>query len=317
MELIEAFSTENDCYRRNLAKDDSRYTEFQSRGPTGLMLHSVGCAQPEAKVFAARWNRPGLEVAVHAVVGPGGRVYQCLPWHFRGWHAGGSANDTHVGVEMTEPACLRYTGGASFTCSDLSAARAHCRETYDTAVELFAMLCERFRLDPMTSILSHAEGAAQGIASNHADPEHLWRGLGMDYTMDGFRRAVQAKMSPLYRVRRTWSDAKGQRGAYRSRESAVKACPEGYGVYDAAGNEVYRNPTSTLTREQILTALGDKFIATVRDLPDWARPEVQALLDLGLLDGGSDDPEAIAMLLSDLRVAIVAYRAFRMLQKKE
>ena len=314
MELIEAFSTENDCYKRNLAKDDSRYTRFQSRGPTGLMLHSVGCAQPEAKVFAERWNRPGLEVAVHAVIGPGGKVYQCLPWHFRGWHAGGSANDTHVGIEMTEPACLRYTGGASFTCTDADAARAHCRSTYDTAVALFAMLCGKYDLDPMTAIASHAEGAARGIASNHGDPEHLWRGLGMDYTMDGFRRDVKVKMTPLYRVRRTWSDAKGQLGAYRSRESAVKACPEGYGVYDEAGNEVYRNQEAALTREQILTALGDKFIATVRDLPDWARPEVQALLDLGLIDGGSDDPEAIAMLLSDLRVAIVAYRAFRMMQ---
>ena len=317
MELIEAFSTENDCYRRNLAKDDSRYTRFQSRGPAGLMLHSVGCAQPEAKVFADRWNRPGLEVAVHAVIGTGGRVYQCLPWHFRGWHAGGSANDTHIGVEMTEPACLRYTGGASFTCSDLNAARDHCRKTYDTAVELFAMLCEKYGLNPMTAILSHAEGAAKGIASNHADPEHLWRGLGMDYTMDGFRRAVQAKMSPLYRVRRSRDDAKSQLGAYRSKEGAVKACPEGYGVYDAAGNEGYRNPEAALTREQILTALGDKFIATVRELPDWAKPEVQALLDLGLLDGGSENPEAISMLLSDLRVAIVAYRAFRMMQKKE
>ena len=314
MELIEAFCTGNDCYRRNLAKSDSRDTLFQSRGPMGLMLHSVGCAQPEAKVFAERWNRPGLEVAVHAVIGADGRVYQCLPWHFRGWHAGGSANDTHIGVEMTEPACLRYTGGASFACSDFEAARAHCRSAYDTAVELFALLCGQYGLDPMTAILSHAEGAARGIASNHGDPEHLWRGLGMELSMDGFRRAVQEKMTPLFRVRRSWEDAKSQRGAYRSREAAVKSCPQGYGVYDGAGHEVYRNPEA-LDREQVLAALGDRFIATVRDLPDWARPEVQALLDLGLLDGGSDDPAAIAMLLSDLRVAIVAYRAFRMMQK--
>ncbi len=135
--------------------------------------------------------------------------------------------------------------------------------------------------------------------------------------MDGFRRAVQERLTPLYRVRRSRDDAKSQLGAYRSRESAANACPRGYGVYDGAGNEVYRNPESVLTRDQILTALGDKFIATVRDLPDWAKPEVQALLDLGLIDGGSDNPEAISMLLSDLRVAIVAYRAFRMLQRRE
>ena len=72
------------------------------------MLHSVGTPQPDASVFAGRWNRAGTEVAVHAVLQADGTVYQCLPWNYRGWHAGGSANDTHVGVEMTEPACIRY-----------------------------------------------------------------------------------------------------------------------------------------------------------------------------------------------------------------
>ncbi len=43
-------------------------------------------------------------------------------------------------------------------------------------------------------IVSHREGHGRGIASNHGDPEHLWNGLGMGYTMDGFRKAVKAKM---------------------------------------------------------------------------------------------------------------------------
>ena len=316
MRIIEAFSAKNDCYQYNLAKADSRYTRFQERGPKGLMLHSVGAPQPDAAVFARRWNAPNLEVAVHAVLQPDGTVYQCLPWNFRGWHAGGGANDTHVGVEMTEPACIRYTSGAAFTCSDLNVARAHCRGTWNAAVELFAMLCRTYGLDPMTDILSHAEGAKRGLASNHADPEHLWRGLGLDCTMDGFRRAVRDKLRPLYRVRTSWDDAKSQVGAYSTEDAAVRACPRGYGVYDAAGNEVYRNPMSELERDRILAALGDRFIRTCAELPDWAKPEVRAILDLGLINGGSPDPEAINMLLSDIRVAIVAYRAFCMLREK-
>ncbi len=315
MRVIEQFSTKNDCYQNNLKQADSRYVRFQTRGPQGLMLHSVGTPQPDPAVFARRWNAPGLEVAVHAVLGPDGSVYQCLPWSYRGWHAGGAANDTHIGVEMTEPACIRYTGGASFTCTDLPAARAHCRGTWDTAVELFAMLCRTYDLDPMTAILSHAEGAKRGLASNHADPEHLWRGVGLDLTMDGFRRAVQAKLRPLFRVRRSRDDAKSQLGAYGTREAAVRACPPGFGVYDGAGNEVYRNPESDPERDRILAALGDRFIRTWAELPDWAKPEVRAILDLGLIDGGSKDPEAINMLLSDIRVAIVAYRAYRLMQK--
>ena len=43
-------------------------------------------------------------------------------------------------------------------------------------------------------IYSHNEGGKIGIAAGHVDPEHLWRGLGMPYTMDGFRRDVYNKM---------------------------------------------------------------------------------------------------------------------------
>ena len=194
MKIISRFSEKNDCYQRNLTKADSRYTRFQERGPLGLMLHSVGTPQPDASVFAGRWNRAGTEVAVHAVLQADGTVYQCLPWNYRGWHAGGSANDTHVGVEMTEPACIRYTGGSTFTCSDPASAQDFCRGTWAAAVELFAKLCRAYDLDPMTAIISHAEGAKQGIASNHGDPEHYWNQLKTGYTMDGFRKAVKAKM---------------------------------------------------------------------------------------------------------------------------
>ena len=315
MKLIERFSVKNDCYQNNLRGVDSRYTRFRSQGPRGLMLHSVGTPQPDASVFAVRWDRPGIKVAVHAVLQADGTVYQCLPWNYRGWHAGGAANDTHIGVEMTEPACIRYTGGASFTCSDPEAARDFCRGTWETAAELFAMLCRPYDLDPMTDIISHAEGAKAGIASSHADPEHLWRGLGLDYTMDKFRRAVKEKLRPLYRIRAAWDDPKSQLGAFEGREAAVQACPEGYAVYDSEGAEVHRNSPSR--RDELLAALGDRYIRVFDDLPDWARPEVRAILDLGLINGGSPDPDAINMPLSDLRTAIVAYRVYRLLQDKQ
>ncbi len=324
MERIEQFITKNDCYQNNLSRADSRYATFQDRGPLGLMLHSVGTPQPNAKVFTDGWNQSGKDVAVHAVLQADGTVYQCMPWNFRGWHAGGAANDTHVGVEMTEPAQIRYTSGASFTVSDLAAATAQAEGCYRTAVDLFAQLCRDYALDPMTAILSHAEGAAQGIASGHADPEHLWRGLGLSYTMDTFRQDVQTKLSstqPLYRIRLQWQDAKGQLGAYYSLERAIAACPPGYRVFDEKGNEVYRHTTpedsDTMTRAQILAALGDQYIETYADLPEWAKPEMREILDLGLINGITDEPDGIHMLLSDLRIAIVAYRAFRRLEDRQ
>ncbi len=322
MELIERFITNNDCYRNNITKADSRYTAFQARGPVGLMLHSVGTPQPRAQVFADGWDMPGKDVAVHAVLQADGTVYQCLPWNFRGWHAGGGANDTHVGVEMTEPDQIQYIGGASFTVSDLSAARTQAEGCYRTAVELFAMLCRMYGLAP-SAIISHAEGEKQGIASGHADPEHLWRGLDLDFTMDTFRRDVAARLdaAPLYRIRKTWADASGQLGAYQLLQGAIAATPPGYSVFDEEGTAVFINPDTQqedadmMDKNQILAALGDQYIRTFDDLPDWAKPEMRQMLDRGLINGSTtDDPNDINMLLSDLRVAMIAYRAFRMIE---
>ena len=97
---------------------------------------------------------------------------------------------------MCEPACIRYTVGSNFTYSDLATAKTVVKRTYEAAVELFAMLCKRYSLDPLADgvVISHKEGSIRGIASNHGDPEHLWMQLGMGYTMDGFRKAVAAAM---------------------------------------------------------------------------------------------------------------------------
>jgi hypothetical protein len=71
---------------------------FQKRGPIGLMLHSIGCPQPNAMVLINNWNREDYNVAaVHAFIdGRSGTVYQTLPWNFRGWHGGGSSNNSNI-----------------------------------------------------------------------------------------------------------------------------------------------------------------------------------------------------------------------------
>lgn len=49
--------------------------------------------------------------------------------------------------------------------------------------------------------------------------------------------------SSLYRVRKSWSDAKSQKGAFRDFDNAKKCANAnaGYKVFDASGNEVYPN----------------------------------------------------------------------------
>ena len=198
MTLIESYLTKNPCYKSNVEKADSRYVTFQTRGPVGLMLHSVGCAQPNAMVFVNGWNKESYDKAcVHAFIDSNsGAVYQTLPWNFRGWHCGGSGNNTHCGIELCESGYITYINGYQFTVKDREKAQADAKRTYDAAVELFAMLCRLYDLDPITQILSHKEGHAAGIASDHGDPEHYWKGIGMNYTMNGFRNDVKEAMAP-------------------------------------------------------------------------------------------------------------------------
>ena len=187
MKIVESIMTKNPCY-----------TAGRKITVKGLMLHSVGCSQPSAAVFIGLWNRESYGYScVHGIIDANdGTVYQTLPWDHRGWHAGGSANDTHIGVEMCEPDCIRYGAGGSFTCRNMDRAKEMVKRTYEAAVELFAHLCKEYNLDPMADgvIISHREGGKRGIASGHGDPEHLWNGLGMGYTMDTFRKAVKAAM---------------------------------------------------------------------------------------------------------------------------
>lgn len=180
MKINKLLCTLSDCYKTN-----------RKISPTGLIIHSVGCPQPDPYVFQMIGNKPGVNVCVHGVVGPDGTVIQCLEWNHRGWHAGGLANNTHIGIEMTEPATIKYIKGYSWIDLDPMITKAHVLATYKHAVELFAYLCKKYSLDPLKDdvILSHSEAHRRGLASNHGDVEHMWSRFGL--SMSGFRQDIK------------------------------------------------------------------------------------------------------------------------------
>ena len=172
MTVRQQLAVQNDCYRRNqgeMGKNpgerDSRYARYY-QGPQGVMIHSTGAENPNLRRYVQPddgtlgvnpngndWNRPGLDVAVHAFIGltRSGEVaaYQILPWEYRAWHCGGSGNDTHLSIEI---------------CEDNLQDRGYFDRVYQMAMELTAELCRRFRLDPLAPgvVVDHAEGAALG-----------------------------------------------------------------------------------------------------------------------------------------------------------
>lgn len=179
MELTEHILTGNDCWKAG-----------RTIKPKGIMVHSTGVAQPDVRVFLKTWDKPGVLACAHAFVHQDG-VTQTLPWNWRGWHAGGKANNTHISFEILEPAGHTYAGGV-MVGYDAEKNAAYFQKVYRNAVELSAMLCKRYGIDPMTGILDHAEGYRQGLASNHADVDHWFPKHGK--SMDTFRADVKQKL---------------------------------------------------------------------------------------------------------------------------
>ena len=222
MNLKKLIFTNNRCYKAG-----------KTIKPKGIMVHSTGANNPNLKRYVGpddgllgkntnnnHWNKSDLSVCVHAFIGKlkDGSIatYQVLPWNHRGWHAGASANDTHISFEI---------------CEDGLKDKSYFDKVYKEAVELCVYLCKMYGLTEK-NIICHSEGYKKGIASNHSDVMHWFPKHGK--SMDTFRADVKALLNAeekpadpkpaesaasdnLYRV----FDKDGkQLGAYREEDNA-------------------------------------------------------------------------------------------------
>ena len=295
MEIIEAFAAKNKCYQAGAALV-----------PRGLMLHSIGTPQPSAAALARYFDQyqpGGQSVCVHAFAQADGTVYQTLPWEMRGWHCGGAANNTHIGIEMTEP-------GAGMAYAE---AAAQITGTYRTAVALFAALCETYGLDPLADgvIIGHAEGHRRGVASNHADPEALWQQYGMGYTMDGFRAAVAEAMNEndykedddMIRYT-TIDDVPGwARSTIKEMMDAGLIAGTGGGRLDLSDDMLRMLYIMWHMRDKRYGRVVD---GKVMDVPAWALDSLQTLVDKGVLAGVGDGKLDLSMDM--MRTLVVCQR---------
>lgn len=186
MNLTTNYMTRNDCY-----------TAGRKITPSGIMVHSTATPGIMAAQWFSRWNKSysageiDRQVCVHAFLDDK-EICQYLPWNHRGWHAGGDANNTHIGFEICEPAGHSYSGGATMVGYDVKKNEAYFRAIWKNAVELCAYLCKMYGLNE-THIICHSEGHKKGIASNHGDVMHWFPKHGE--SMDTFRAAVKQALA--------------------------------------------------------------------------------------------------------------------------
>lgn len=187
--------------RQSMIYQNNAYTKYRQMKPEFLILHSTGDAVPQAVNHVRYYNSAKVSESVHAFIdGNSGEVWQTLPWFIQGGHAGGSINRNSIGVEMCEPADMKYGKGGRLVSFDRDACIPVIERTYRVAVELFAMLCCEYGLSA-SRIYGHGELKAAGLAdTTHVDPMHLWEQLSLPFTMDSFRKEVAEMMinEPIY-----------------------------------------------------------------------------------------------------------------------
>jgi len=183
--------------RKLIFINNACYKAGRTITPKGIMVHSTGANNPNLKRYVSpddgllgknqynnHWNQDkpdGRQVCVHGFIGKlaDGSIatYQTLPWNHRGWHAGGSANDTHIGFEI---------------CEDGLTDASYFSAVYKEAVELCVYLCKHYEMTEK-DIICHSEGNKLGIASNHGDVMHWFPKHGK--SMDTFRADVKAGLA--------------------------------------------------------------------------------------------------------------------------
>lgn len=211
------------------------------------------------------WNHIYHEAGLNAWIGKfaDGSVGTCqtMPWNYIPWGCGsgskGSCNSGWIQFEI---------------CEDALNDKTYAQKVWNEAIELSVYLCKMYNLDPMGTvthngvkcpvITCHNDAAKIGLASNHGDINH-WFPKILGKNMEDARKEIAEKLKgstapvepvkpvtpvtpsdELYRVRKTWADAKSQIGAYKVLDNAKKACKDGYTVFDSKGKAVYTK-TST------------------------------------------------------------------------
>lgn len=238
--------TSKKCHSSNYVNNSSRTVNY-------IVMHYTGNSKDTAWANANYFQSANRNASAHFFVDDSA-IYQSVELRDTAWHCGGSTyyhkscrNSNAIGIEM----CC--TAG-NYTIS---------AKTIKNSAYLCAYLCKQLGIKASqvdTYVLrhydiTHKKCPAQMVDSSPTEDKDwtafkkqvktiLNSGSSIGTTTTTTPAAPTTK--ELYRVRKTWKDAKSQVGAYSSLVNAKVACDKagkGYEVYDSKGNVVYPKAT--------------------------------------------------------------------------
>ena len=198
---------------------------------TAIAVHYVGNPNTSAEANRNYFQNNNDDVSSNYIIGLNGEIICCIPDEEVAWCTC-EANAYSVSIENCHP---DSTGKFN-------------NKTYNSLVELCAYLCKKYKLDE-TDLIRHYDVTGKVCPKGFVPKNKGGSDDNSNTAWKKFKADVKAKLGgtdvskptskQLYRVRKSWSDAKSQIGAFSSLNNAKKACKAGYSVFDNSGKVVY------------------------------------------------------------------------------
>ena len=225
------------------------YTKL-SPNHSGQRTHSIDRITPHcvvgqltAESICGCFTSPSREASCNYGIGKDGKISLCVEEKNRSWCSSSNANDQRaVTIECASEKTHPYAMNDA---------------VYQSLIRLCVDICKRngkkklLWLGDKNKTLNYSPKSDEMVITVHrwfanksCPGDWLYSRLGdlaskVTAALGG--SASGSAGSVLYRVRKSWPDAKSQKGAYKILENAKKCADEnpGYKVFDASGNAVY------------------------------------------------------------------------------
>lgn len=199
---------------------------------TAIAVHYIGNPGTSADANRNYFQNNICDVSSNYIIGLNGEIICCIPPDEVSWCT-----------------CQANAYSPSIECCHPDSTGKLNNKTYNSLVELCAYLCKKYSLDE-TDLIRHYDVTGKVCPKGFVPKSKGGSDDNSNTAWKKFKADVKAKLGgtsavskptakEIYRVRKSWSNAQSQIGAYSSLDNAKKACKTGYTVYDKNGKAVY------------------------------------------------------------------------------
>lgn len=256
-----------------MAYTNSKLISYTKLSPnhSGTRTHSIDRITPHcvvgqlsAESICGCFTSPSRQASCNYGIGTDGRVSLCVEEKNRSWCSSSNANDQRaVTIECA---------------SDMKEPYAMNSKVYESLIKLCTDICKRngkkklLWFGDKNKTLNYSPKSDEMVITVHrwfanksCPGNWLYERLGdlaAKVTANLNETApADTKKDTLYRVRKTWNDAKTQKGAFKVLNYAKKCADDniGYSVFDDKGNVIYVGKQTS--KKKTVTELAKEVIA--------------------------------------------------------